>query len=228
MEPRARNPTQGGAAPTSISGDWCYTGAVSGRTHEYGIVCACGNRWRLQADEEPDIVDELDRWLSSLFDAEHLDETCEQLAAASAAPDDNETARREIAQRKVADCDRRLSRYRAALESGADPAVVAAWIAEAQGEKLAAQEVLDRSVRQPSTPAEIRDLVAGLTDFTQALRGASGDAKAEVYTSLGLRLTYHPNQRQVDVIAAPKAVDVRACRRGDLNPHALSGTRPST
>jgi site-specific DNA recombinase len=177
---------------------------------------------------EQAIVHELDCWLASLFDTEHLDQTCEHLAAASAAPDDGDTARREIAQRKVANCDRRLSRYRAALDSGADPAVVTTWIAEAQGEKLAAQEVLDRSVRQSSTAAEIRDLIAGLTDVTQALKDASGEAKAELYTALGLRLTYRPNQRQVDVIAAPKVVDVSACRRGDLNPHALSGTRPST
>ena len=166
---------------------------------------------------EQAIVDELDRWLSSLFDTEHLDQTCEQLAAASATPDDGDTARREIAQRKVADCDTRLSRYRAALDSGADPAVVTTWIAEAQGEKLAAQETLAIAPRQSSTPAEIRELIAGLTDVTKALKDADGQAKAEVYSALGLHLTYRPNQRQVDVIAAPKAVDVSACRRGDLS-----------
>ena len=176
---------------------------------------------------EQAIVDELDRWLSSLFDTEHLDQTCEQLAAASATPDDGDTGRREIAQRKVADCDTRLSRYRAALDSGADPAVVTTWIAEAQGEKLAAQETLAIVPRKSSTPAEIRALIVGLTDVTKALKDADGQAKAEVYTALGLHLTYRPNQRQVDVIAAPKAVDVSACRRGDLNPHALAGTRPS-
>lgn len=69
------------------------------------------------------------------------------------------------------------------------------------------------SVRQSSSPAEIRDLIVGLTDVTQALRDANGEAKAEIYTALGLHLTYRPNQRQVDVIAAPKAVDVSACRR---------------
>jgi hypothetical protein len=149
----------------------------------------------------------------------------EQLAAASATPDDGDTATREIAHRKVKDCDTRLCRYRAALDSGADPAVVTTWIAEAQGEKLAAQEVLAQSVRQSSTPAEIRDLIAGLADVTKALKHASGEAKAEVYTALGLRLTYRPNQRQVDVIAVPKAVDVSAYRRGDLR---LEATPPLT
>ncbi len=85
------------------------------------------------------------------------------------------------------------------------------------GDKIdAAQETLAVAPRQSSAPAEIRELIAGLTDVTKALKDADGGAKAEVYTALGLHLTYRPNQRQVDVIAAPKIVDVSACRRGDL------------
>jgi hypothetical protein len=30
---------------------------MTDHTHEYEIVCVCGNRWRLQADEEPDAVE---------------------------------------------------------------------------------------------------------------------------------------------------------------------------
>jgi hypothetical protein len=42
------------------------------------------------------IVDELDKWIASLFDPEHLRQTCEQLAAASATPDNNDLARLEV------------------------------------------------------------------------------------------------------------------------------------
>jgi hypothetical protein len=35
----------------------CYTDHVSGRTHEYAIVCNCGNRWRLQATREPELLE---------------------------------------------------------------------------------------------------------------------------------------------------------------------------
>ena len=70
-----------------------------------------------------------------MFDPDHLDATCEALAAASE-PDEPAAARREGAQRKVADCDARLGRYRAALEAGADPVVVAGWMAEVKGERL--------------------------------------------------------------------------------------------
>ena len=34
----------------------------------------------------------------------------------------------------LADCDAKLARYRAALDAGADPAVVTAWIAETQND----------------------------------------------------------------------------------------------
>jgi hypothetical protein len=36
---------------------------------------------------------------------------------------------------KIAECDRLLARYREALDSGASPATVAAWIAETEAEK---------------------------------------------------------------------------------------------
>jgi site-specific DNA recombinase len=166
-----------------------------------------------------------------LFDPEHLDRTCEQLAATSATsatPDDGDLAGMELARRKVADCDRRLGRYRGALDGGADPAVVATWISQVQGEKFAAQKVLAVAPLQSSTPAEIRVLIARLGDLVATLGRADSVAKAELYAALGLRLTYKPNERQVDIIATPRTVDVSACRRGDLNPHPLARTRPST
>jgi hypothetical protein len=36
----------------------------------------------------------------------------------------------DAVQRVLADCDRKLGRHRAALEAGADPTLVTAWIAE--------------------------------------------------------------------------------------------------
>jgi hypothetical protein len=36
---------------------------------------------------------------------------------------------------KIAECDRLLAQYREALDSGASPATVAAWIAETEVEK---------------------------------------------------------------------------------------------
>ncbi len=63
------------------------------------------------------------------------------LAAASLIGDVDETAL-EAARRKLEDCDTRLARYRSALESGADPGVVAQWVAEVQGDRLRAEQLL--------------------------------------------------------------------------------------
>ena len=66
-----------------------------------------------------------------------------------------------------------------------------------------------------------------LDRLERTLKDADGQAKAEVYSALGLHLTYRPNQRQVDVIAAPKAVDVSACRRTVRERHYTTCTAAS-
>lgn len=63
--------------------------------------------------------------------------------------------RAEAAVRKLADCDERLGKYRAALDAGADAKVVAGWMAEVQAEKLWAEQELVRS-----KPADVFDAEA--------------------------------------------------------------------
>jgi len=184
---------------------------------EYALTERHDHPKQVYVAERP-IIGELDRWIATLFDPEHLDRTCELLAAESATPDDSDLAGKELARRKIADCDRRLGRYQGALDSGADPAVVATWISQVQGEKLAAQKVFTADPPQSSTPAEIRDLITGLGDLVATLGRAEVEAKAELYAALGLRLTYKPNERQIDVVATPRTVDVSACRRSALDP----------
>ena len=43
---------------------------------------------------------------------------------------------REAAISRLRSCEERLSRYRAALEAGADPVIVPGWIAEVRAERL--------------------------------------------------------------------------------------------
>jgi site-specific DNA recombinase len=173
------------------------------------------------------IVPELDGWIASVFDPANLDEACAALAAAHG-PADEDVARAEAARRKLVDCDERLGKYRAALDAGADPTVVAGWMTEVQGDKLRAEQELVRA-----RPAEafdldaIRALVEELAPITAVLADADHDKKAEVYNSLGLELTFDSERRVVTVEAAP-AVYSGECRRGDLNPHALAGTSPSS
>ncbi|MFD7168160.1 hypothetical protein ACFWAG_33185, partial [Streptomyces violascens] len=45
----------------------------------------------------------------------------------------------------IADCDRRIAHYRAALDRGTDPELVSGWITQTQAEKAAAQRQLNET-----------------------------------------------------------------------------------
>ncbi|MET7806619.1 hypothetical protein [Micromonospora chersina] len=104
------------------------------------------------------------------------------------------------AQTIINECDAKLERYRAALDAGADPAVVTGWIAQTQTERARAEAELDanagNSPRRMSR-AEISGLVTALGDIAAALRDADPADKAEVYRQLGLRFTYQPETQTV-------------------------------
>jgi hypothetical protein len=90
------------------------------------------------------VIGEVDRWLAREFAPHRMSETLRALAEARQsevlhADDDNGTAG------KVAECDRKLAQYRAALDAGANPATVAAWIAETEAEKASYALVMRRS-----------------------------------------------------------------------------------
>ncbi len=136
----------------------------------------------------------LDEWIATLFDPANLDDTCEALAEAGGATDADH-ARIEAAERKLADCDTRLAKYRAALDAGADPTIVAGWMAEVQGERLSAEREI--GLAQPSgryTKAQIRDLVTHLGGVAAALADADPKLKAQVYEDLGISVVYDPTR----------------------------------
>jgi site-specific DNA recombinase len=73
-------------------------------------------------------VPTLDRWLIRTFTQDRLPETLAALADAQDDGRDTELAARAAeARRIIAGCDQRLARYRAALEAGTDPKLVARW-----------------------------------------------------------------------------------------------------
>jgi site-specific DNA recombinase len=150
---------------------------------------------------ETQIVPPLDEWISRIFEPDRLDETCRALAEAQepAAADEGSAA---AARRTVADCDARLARYREALEAGTDPAVIARWIAEVEGERRAAEESLRRRRSTAAlTEAEIRTMIETLADLVGVLDAADPAKRAALYESLGLSLMYEPSKRRVLVEA---------------------------
>ncbi|MEH1017208.1 hypothetical protein V6U90_29450 [Micromonospora sp. CPCC 206060] len=99
-----------------------------------------------------------------------------------------------------AECDAKLERYRAALDAGADPAVVTEWIAQPQTKRTRAKShlhMLQTTGPRPMSRTEITNLVHSLGDIITVLRDANPADKAEVYRQLGLHLVYQPETQTV-------------------------------
>ncbi|WP_239342452.1 recombinase family protein, partial [Frankia sp. CiP3] len=164
------------------------------------------------------IVPHLDRWLARAFSPARLPTT---IAAVTAAQDDEATITHDAgldrARRTIADCDAKLERYRLALEAGTDPTLVARWTAKANTERAAAQARLRATTgRQRMTEQEITDVVTAMGDIVTVLGEADPADKAEIYTQLGLQLTYEPGAHRVIAEAKPPTIMYeRECPRGD-------------
>jgi site-specific DNA recombinase len=145
------------------------------------------------------LLEPLDGWLASKFEPRHLGGTIDELAAASVAHEiDPGNAELDA---KITDCDRKLAQYRAALDAGAEPATVARWITETEAEraryKAAKRAATPRPAATSMSRDEIASIVSTLADVLAVLRDADPADKAEIYTQLGLRLTYQPSGRLV-------------------------------
>ncbi len=90
------------------------------------------------------------------------------------------------------------------LDAGADPAVVAAWIAEPQTQRQRAEREHARVQETPDidgtdglTEEGVVAIVERLGDMITVLREAGPEHKLDVYRNLGLRLTCHPETQTV-------------------------------
>ena len=174
---------------------------------EYAVVNEVDHPRNVYLREDA-VVGPLDGWLAQVFDPANIDETLESLHAATESNDDADVVKAGAARKRLADCDKRLTRYRAALDSGADPAVVTTWIAEVQAERLAAEVELDRATGHNHgrlSRDQLAALVNGLGNLLDVLAKAAPEDKAEVYRQLGLRLTYDPARRVVIAESDPWA-----------------------
>ncbi|MEV6591013.1 hypothetical protein [Streptomyces acidicola] len=155
--------------------------------------------------------------------------TIEALTHAGAAASTAQTHTPEQAQARqtIKDCERRLARYRAALEAGADPAVVTQWINNAQQDKEAAQKKLDtlptitRKKEAPLDAQQIREMTERLGNFAQRIHAADAAKKGPLYEALGITISYKHATRTATVRSRPSSPYRQwLCPRGDLNPHA--------
>ena len=111
-----------------------------------------------------------------------------------------QTPEQARARQALKECERRLARYQAALDSGADPAVVTQWINDAQRDREAAQKKLDalpsvtRKKEPPLTADQIREITERLGDIAQRIQAADADKKEPLYDALGITITYERNK----------------------------------
>jgi site-specific DNA recombinase len=164
---------------------------------EYGLANQVDHPRNVYLREDA-LTDPLDSWLATAFTPDRLQQTitamddAQQLYQASPVAD--------AARAAIAACDTKLKQYRAALDAGADPTLVAGWITQTQAERAHAEADL-RTLQTPGrcrmSQTEIANLVQALGDIVTVLHDADPADKAEVYRQLGLRLTYHTETQTV-------------------------------
>lgn len=172
---------------------------------------------------EDQLTEPLDHWLAQVFNPEQI----EVSLAAMEGAQPNRSPELETTRRLISDFDRKLARYRDALDAGADPVTVAGWTRQTQAERQVAANrlaTLEQTAGQYPrlTRRDIRDLVEGLGGMLAALRRAEPDDKNVVYRQLGLKLTYRDKTRVVIAEATPP-VGVLVVSGGGLEP-----PRPNT
>jgi hypothetical protein len=140
----------------------------------------------------------------------------------------------EAARRAIAECERKLARHRAALEAGADPALVAAWSQEVQQQRTAAQTRLANLASHHGgnrrlSRDDIRAMVDSLGGLLDVLRHADPVDKAELYRELGIRLTYDHTERTVLAETRPtSSVCVVCVSEGDSTTTHTSSTNTNS
>lgn len=190
---------------------------MEGHWHKKAPWYRCRFRQEYAAQDHPAniylregaVTPALDEWIMTLFDPKHVDDTCRLLAEASA--DEEMEHRADRARTTLAEAERKLKKYKATLDAGGDPLVVARWLKETEQERQVATEEL-RAYEASSgalTPAAVRKMVkAAGPAIRRQLAKATPKQRAALYGDLGLKLLYYPEERQVLAEAWPGRGDV--------------------
>jgi site-specific DNA recombinase len=143
-------------------------------------------------------------WIASLFDPAHVNETIDLMMAAQDSATDDVAA--EVARAKIADASQRMSRYKAAIDAGGDPAEIGAWISEAKAQRVQAEADLRKATSKTLiTRQQAEELITMTTNIAATLHDADPTRTAEAYRKLGVRLTYDPAGPLIRATAEPQS-----------------------
>ncbi|MFF0624185.1 recombinase family protein [Streptomyces sp. NPDC004296] len=184
-------------------------------TAEYAKTTALDHPLTVYVREEL-LLPALDKWIATTFAPGRLTTTLRALQEqATQSPDTTAAA---AAQRMIAECDRRITQYRTALDAGANPQLVTTWINQAQTEKASAQQdLLATTTARPEilTTEHIQHMVTVLGAITDRLLAASPERKRPLYEGFGLKLTLDMQKRVVTIESQPsEACTYQECPRG--------------
>ena len=119
-------------------------------------------------------------------------------------------------QHSLADARRKLAQYRTALDGGADPATVTAWIAEAAQQERAARVELEFLAAQTPAPLsadDARAVVDQLGGMPGLLQHADQDDRVALYAALGVSATYDPATKSAELAVAD--IGLRLVQQGE-------------
>jgi site-specific DNA recombinase len=134
---------------------------------------------------ELELLGPLDQWLVTSFAPHRLVDTVDALFTAQAQEPVDPGL--HAAERLIADCNDKLARYRAALDAGADPALVTQWIAEVQASRAVAQTTVRKSKEHGAvmTREEISVVINQLGDIRTVIADADPDDKPGCISNWG-------------------------------------------
>ncbi|MGH9055465.1 MAG: hypothetical protein ACRDYY_06315 [Acidimicrobiales bacterium] len=98
----------------------------------------------------------------------------------------------------VRECDRKLERYRHALEAGTEPTIVAGWVKEVTRERATGEAQLHEAQLKATkavTPAELRAELESIGGLVPLLEESDPELKTKFYEEVGLEGTYDPKER---------------------------------
>lgn len=162
----------------------------------------------LRADK---VVTAVNGWLAQIADDDHIDDTAKLLAAAeqdrhqamTGGVDRDAEAHR--ARARLMEADGKIKQRIAALDAGADPAVMAQSINDAQNDKRAAEADLARlAPDRPPTADEVKTLLVQLRGVLNRLNQADPAVLNAAYRELGLRAVWQPRSPVVQVSISPE------------------------
>jgi hypothetical protein len=143
------------------------------------------------------ITEPVDRFLTEELGNSNLTETLRRIADAShraALAQHQQHDEASKLRETINHCDAKLARYRATLDAGGDPTLVAGWISETTAIKKSAQARLGFTEAPPERMSEerIAAVVEALGGLLGLLRKADQHDRAEIYARIGLQMQYRP------------------------------------